>query len=56
MIIKNKELNKMLKLQGSEYVKLMYANRYIHLTEKQLDRVLNYKGGVRNEKGRVRHK
>lgn len=57
MIIKNSELNKMLKLNGSGYVKMMYANRFIHLSSKQLDYVLNYKkGGEKVEKSRIRHK
>ena len=42
MIITNKELKKMLKEKGREYILLMYVNRYIHMTERQLDYVLNY--------------
>ena len=54
MLIKNKELNKMLKNYGKTYVLNMYANRYIHMTQKQLDYVLNYKkGGEKVEKGRI---
>lgn len=57
MIIKNKDLNRMLKLNGSDYVKMMYCNRFIHLTGKQLDYVLNYKrGGEKVEKSRIRYK
>lgn len=57
MLIKNKELNKMLKNYGKTYVLNMYANRYIHMTQKQLDYVLNYKkGGEKVEKGRIRYK
>ena len=47
----------MLKLNGSDYVKMMYCNRFIHLTGKQLDYVLNYKrGGEKVEKSRIRYK
>lgn len=45
MIIKNKELNKMLKEHGRQYTLTMYVNRYFHMTKKQLDRVMNYKEG-----------
>lgn len=44
MIIKNKELKKMLKENGRQYTLTMYANRFFHMTGKQLDYVLNYGG------------
>ncbi|MBQ6632463.1 MAG: hypothetical protein IJH55_10295 [Romboutsia sp.] len=44
MIINNKELKKMLKEHGRHYTLTMYANRFIHMTQKQLDYVLKYKG------------
>ena len=43
-MISNKELNKMLKENGRRYTLTMYINHLIHLTQKQLDYVLNYKG------------
>lgn len=43
MIIKNKELNKMLKEHGRQYTLTMYCNRYFHMTKKQLEYVMNYK-------------
>ena len=49
MIIKNKELNKMLKEHGRQYTLTMYVNRYFHMTKKQLDYVMNYKE-TKNEK------
>ena len=49
MIIKNKELNKMLKEHGRQYTLTMYANRYFHMTTKQLNYVLEY-GVGNNEK------
>lgn len=45
MIITNKDLKKMLKEKGRAYILLMYANRYINMTQKQLDYVLNYEKG-----------
>lgn len=48
MIIKNKELNKMLKEHGRQYTLTMYCNRYFHMTKKQLERVMNYE--VKHEK------
>ncbi len=42
MIIKNKELEKMLKKEGRKYTLTMYINRFFDLTEKQLDYVLNW--------------
>ena len=44
MIIKNKDLKKMLKENGRQYTLTMYANRFFHMTGKQLDYVLNYGG------------
>lgn len=44
MIIKKKELDKMLEKYGRKYTLTMYANRFFHMTQKQLDYVLNYKG------------
>lgn len=41
-IIKNSKLEEMLKEKGRNYVLTMYINRYIHMTQKQLDHVLNY--------------
>lgn len=38
----------MLKEHGKQYTLTMYVNRFIHLTNKQLDYVLSYNGG-RNE-------
>lgn len=56
-IISNKELEKLLKTEGSSFVKLMYANRMIHMTQKQLNYVFNYKkGGERIEKSRIQYK
>ena len=43
MIIKNKELEKMLKEKGRRYTLTMYVNRFFNMTNKQLDYVLNYK-------------
>ena len=43
MIIKNKDLKKMLKQNGRQYTLTMYINRYFHLTNAQLEYVLNYK-------------
>ena len=43
MIIKNKELNKMLKKEGRKYTLTMYINRYFDMTNKQLDYVMNWK-------------
>ena len=44
MIIKNKELKKMLKEKGRQYTLTMYINRFFHMTNRQLDYVMNYKG------------
>lgn len=43
MIIKNKDLKKMLKEKGRQYTLTMYINRFIHMTGRQLDYVLSYK-------------
>ena len=43
MIIKNKELKRMLKEKGRKYTLTMYINRFFHMTNRQLDYVLNYK-------------
>lgn len=42
MVIKNNELMKMLEEHGRQYTLTMYINRYFHMTQKQLDYVLNY--------------
>ena len=56
MILKNKELENMLRKQGRDYTLNMYANRYIHLTDLQLQRVLSFKDRrKKNEKSRIRH-
>lgn len=44
MIIKNKELEKMLKEKGRRYTLTMYVNRYFDMTNKQLEHTLNYRG------------
>lgn len=44
MIIKTKELRKMLKEKGKQYTLTMYVNRFFHMTQKQLDYVMKYKG------------
>ena len=52
MIIKNKELKKMLKEHGRKYTLTLYINRYFHMTNRQLDYVLSYKdeiGSGKNE-------
>lgn len=49
MIIKNKELKRMLKENGRQYTLTMYVNRFIHMADRQLDYVLNYKE-VKHEK------
>lgn len=43
MIIKNKDLEKMLKEKGRRYTLTMYINRFFDMTGKQLDYVLNWK-------------
>lgn len=50
MIIKNKELKKMLRENGRKYTLTMYVNRFFHMTQKQLEYVLNYKEGNDAEK------
>ena len=49
MIIKNKELEKMLKEKGRRYTLTMYVNRFFHITNKQLDYVLNWKEDKKHE-------
>lgn len=49
MIIKNKELKRMLRENGRQYTLTMYINRYFHMTKKQLNYVLEY-GVHSNEK------
>lgn len=48
MLIKNKELEKMLKKEGRKYTLTMYINRFFDLTEKQLDYVLAWKDEKKN--------
>lgn len=43
MIIKNKELEKMLKEKGRRYTLTMYVNRFFHMNNRQLDYVLAWK-------------
>lgn len=43
MIIKNKELEKMLKEKGRRYTLTMYVNRFFHMNKRQLEYVLNWK-------------
>lgn len=43
MIIKNKDLKKLLKEKGRQYMITLYINNRINMTNKQLDYVLNYK-------------
>ena len=52
MYIKNKDLKRELREKGRQYVLMLYINRFIHMTEKQLDYVLSY--GGRN--GKKTHK
>lgn len=42
MVIKNKDLKRDLKEKGRKYVLMLYVNRFIHMTKKQLDYVLEY--------------
>ncbi|MBR5227535.1 MAG: hypothetical protein IKV94_02750 [Clostridia bacterium] len=44
MIIQNKQLKKMLKEKGRQYVLTMYINKKFDMTQKQLNYVLEYKG------------
>lgn len=50
MIIKNKELKKMIKEHGCQYTLTMYANRFFHMTNKQLDYVLKEKENEKRKK------
>lgn len=43
MIIKNKDLKKMLKEKGKKYILTMYANRKFDMTSKQLNYILSLK-------------
>lgn len=52
MIIKNKELKKLLEEKGRKYTLTMYINRFFDMTNKQLDYVLNYEGGKDEQKVR----
>jgi len=47
MVIKNRELKKMLEEYGRQYTLTMYVNRFFNMTQKQLDYVMNYE--VKNE-------
>lgn len=42
MIIKNKDLKKMLKEKGRQYTLTMYANRKFNMTNKQLEYAMSY--------------
>lgn len=44
-LISNKELDMMLYEKGRQYVLTMYCNRYFHMTENQLNKVMNYRKG-----------
>ena len=44
-LISNKELDMMLYEKGKQYVLTMYCNRYFHMTENQLNKVMNYRKG-----------
>ena len=44
-LISNKELNMMLYEKGRKYVLTMYCNRYFNMSEKQLNKVMNYRIG-----------
>lgn len=44
-LISNKELDIMLYEKGRQYVLTMYCNRYFNMTEKQLNKVMNYRIG-----------
>lgn len=50
MIIKNKELKKMIKEHGCQYTLTMYVNRFFHMTNKQLDYVLKEKENEKRKK------
>ena len=56
-IISNSKLEKLLKHEGVRMVKTMYANRMIHMIQRQLNYVFNYReGGEKVEKSRIQHK
>ena len=44
-LISNKELDMMLYEKGRQYVLTMYCNRYFNMSEKQLNKVMNYRIG-----------
>lgn len=44
-LISNKELDMMLYEKGRQYALTMYCNRYFHMTENQLNKVMNYRKG-----------
>ena len=44
-LISNKELDIMLYEKGRQYVLTMYCNRYFNMSEKQLNKVMNYRIG-----------
>ena len=44
-LISNKEIYMMLYEKGRQYVLTMYCNRYFNMTEKQLNKVMNYRIG-----------
>ena len=44
------ELNKLLKRKGKRYVLMLHCNRFITLTEKQVDYVLSYTNKDKEEK------
>lgn len=50
MIIKNQELKKMIKENGSQYALTMYINRFFDMTNKQLDYVLKEKENEKRKK------
>lgn len=50
MIIKNKDLKKMLKDYGKQYTLTMYVNRFFDMTKRQLDYAIKY--GDKNGKSR----
>lgn len=43
MIIKNKDLEKMLRERGRKYTLTMYINRFFDMTNKQLEYVMAWK-------------
>lgn len=43
-LIKNVDLDKMLKEHGKHYTFTMYVNGFFNMTQKQIDYAMNYKG------------